>query len=125
MSNPIYRQGPIGKDVAGAVSKGRLVKLTANGKVEHAGATGAIFGAVTEKADPEKLFSASDVAVHYGTAVVALSVVADDTIAAGAAVFAAADGQVASTGTVQVGVAHVASAGGFVETVLNNLPVAG
>lgn len=125
MSNPIYRQGPIGKDAASAVSKGRLVKLTAGGKVEHAGATGAIFGAITEKADPAKLFSAVDVAVHYGTAVVALSVVEDDTIDAGAAVFAAADGQVASTGTVQVGVAHIASADGFVETVLNNLPVAG
>ena len=125
MSNPIYRQGPIGKDAASAVLKNRLVRLTADGKVEHAAATGAVFGAITEKADPAKLLSAVDVAVHYGPAVVDLSVVEGGVISAGAAVFAAADGQVAATGTVQVGVANMPSTGGYVEAVLNNLPVAG
>lgn len=125
MSNPIYRLGPISKDPATAVQKGRLVRLTAAGTIEHAQDTGAVFGAVTEKADPEKLFSAPDVAVHYGPAIVALSIADAGEIAAGAAVYAAADGQVSGTGTVQVGVAHLKSENGVVETVLNQCPVAG
>ena len=72
--------------------------------------------------------SAKDVAVHYGTAAVKLRVdgggAAAAAIKAGDAVFAAADGKVAATGTVQVGVAAWNGEDDRVLTVLNGLPTA-
>lgn len=125
MSNPIYRLGPISKTAATRVEKGRLVALDTNGEIVHAGAEGPVFGGVSDFADRSSVLAPDNTAVHYGPAVIALSVAesAGD-IAAGAAVFAAADGEVADTGTVQVGIAVSASANGLVETVLNNLPFA-
>lgn len=125
MSNPKFRQGPISKKAATRVEKGRLVRQTPGG-IEHADATGAVFGAVSDFADPDSVLAPDYVAVSYGTNVVDLSVVEGDPgIAAGAAVFAAADGEVASTGTVEIGAAEEASANGLVSTVLNKLPFTG
>lgn len=126
MSNPVYRLGPVTKQVAAKLEQGRLVTIDGDGKVKHAGASGAIFGAVTEKRDPESVLSAKTVAVHYGPAVVRLAVDGDATaIKAGAAVYAAADGKAAATGDVQVGVAVEDGVNDRVLTVLNSLPVAG
>lgn len=126
MSNPTFRQGPIGFEVESKVDQFRLVTVNENGKVEHASADGAVFGAVTEKRDAESHFSSNQVAVHYGVAAVKLEVDGDATaINAGAPVFAAADGKASATGTVQVGVAARSGTDTRVLTVLNGLPVSG
>ena len=124
MSNPTFRSGPITFEAAAKLEKFRLVTI-ADGKVKHAADTGGVFGAVTEKADPNNNALPTNVAVHIGPASVKLEVDGGDAsaIKAGAAVFAAADGKVAATGTVQVGVAAWDGEGDRVLTVLN-LPVA-
>lgn len=124
MSNPTFRSGPITFEAAAKLEKFRLVTV-ADGKVKHAAATGGVFGAVTEKADPNNNALPTNIAVHIGPASVKLEVDGGDAsaIKAGAAVFAAADGKVAATGTVQVGVAAWDGEGDRVLTVLN-LPVA-
>lgn len=126
MSNPTFKHGPITFPAAQSLEKFTLVTVNADGAVAPAGATGAVFGAVTEKADPENAALPTDIAVHYGTAVVKLRVAGGDAtgIKAGAAVFAAAAGEAAATGTVQVGVAARNGEGDRVLTVLNNLPTA-
>lgn len=125
MSNPVYTGGPIGYEAATRVEKGHLVAIK-DGKVKHAGAEGAIFGAVTEIADPKDQLRPDNVAVHYGNVAVKLVVDGDaKAIKAGAAVFAATDGKAAATGTVQVGVAVRDGENGKILTILNNLPVAG
>lgn len=116
MSNPTFRTGPITFPVAEDLARFRLVTVTEDG-VKHAGAEGPVFGAVTEK---RRKADNLEVAVHYGVAAVKIET-ADD-IAAGAAVFAAADGKAAATGTVQVGVAARGTANGTVITILNGLP---
>lgn len=123
MSNPTFRQGPITFPIASDVEQFRLVTINAEGKIAHAAATGAVFGAVTEKGRlaPEAA-GAPELAVHYGVAAVKLET--DDTIKAGAAVYAAADGKVAAEGTVQVGVAVRATENNKTLTVLNGLPAA-
>lgn len=124
MSNPTFRSGPITFEAAAKLEKFRLVTI-ADGKVKHAADTGGVFGAVTEKADPNNNALPTNIAVHMGPAAVKLEVDGGDAsaIKAGAAVFAAADGKVAATGTVQVGVAAWDGEGDRVLTVLN-LPVA-
>lgn len=106
MSNPTFVQGPITYPASAKLEKFRLVTI-ADGKVKHAAATGGVIGAVTEKADPNNNALPTNIAVHMGPAAVKLEVDGGDAsaIKAGAAVFAAADGKVAATGTVQVGVA--------------------
>lgn len=124
MSNPTFRSGPITFEAATKIEKFRLVTV-ADGKVKHAAATGGVFGAVTEKADPKNNALPTNIAVHIGPAAVKLEVDGGDATAikAGAAVFAAADGKAAAEGTVQVGVAAWDGEGDRVLTVLN-LPVA-
>lgn len=124
MSNPTFVQGPISFPAATALEKFTLVKVNAEGKVEPAGAEGAVFGAVTEKADPNLTTLPTNIAVHYGVAAVKLKVAGGDAtkIKAGASVFAAANGEVADTGSVKVGVAVAAGEGDRVLTVLNGLP---
>lgn len=122
MSNPTFVQGPISYPAGEKLTKFRLVTLT-DGKAMHAGATGSVFGAVSENADPASSAAASTVAVHFGNEAVKLEVNGDATaIKAGAAVFAAANGKVSATGTVQVGVAAWDGSAGRVLTVLNQLP---
>lgn len=126
MSNPTFVQGPITFPAAQALEKFTLVTLNENGEAAPAAADGAIFGAVTEKADPAVSTLPTNVAVHYGDEAVKLKVSGGDATAikAGAAVFAAANGEVAASGTVQVGVAVRAGEGDRVLTVLNGLPAA-
>lgn len=127
MSNPTFVQGPIGFDAAVALDKFTLVAVNEDGAVEPATAAGPVFGVVTESADPNVTTKPTRIAVHYGVAAVKLRVAGGDAsaIAAGAPVFAAADGLAAGTGTVQVGVAVRQGAGDKVLTILNGLPAAG
>lgn len=125
MSNPTFVQGSITFPAAEKLEKFRLVTIDDKGAVKHAGAEGAIFGAVTEKADPENHALPTNIAVHYGVCAVKVTVDGDaKAIKAGAPVYAAADGKVAPTGTVKVGVAARDGEGGRVLTVLNALPQA-
>lgn len=126
MPNPTFRSGPITFAAKADVKKFRLVKV-ADGGVQHAADTGAIFGAVTENASAPKdpaanslvLGASNNVAVHIGPATVPLEVNGTATdIKAGAPVYAAADGKVAATGTVVVGVAARDGHGTTVKTTL-------
>ena len=123
MSNPTFRQGPITYPIAADIEQFRLVAVNEEEKIVHAAATGGVIGAVTEKGRlaPEAA-GAPELAVHYGVAAVKLETT--DTIKAGAAVYAAADGKVAAEGTVQVGVAVRATENNKTLTVLNGLPAA-
>ena len=123
MSNPTFRSGPISFEIAADTEKFRLVTVDENGKIKHAAADGAVFGAVTEagRVAPEAP-GASALAVHYGDAAVKLET--DGEIKAGAAVFAAADGKVSASGSVQVGVAVRATENSKTLTILNGLPAA-
>ncbi|MCT1819367.1 hypothetical protein M3B96_10495 [Corynebacterium propinquum] len=130
MSNPTFVQGPISCEVAQRVEKFTLVTLGDDGKIKPAGATGPVFGAVTEIGAPKSTGGKPDlkpdhVAVHYGPAAVKLKVAGGDASAfkPGKAVYAAANGEVSATGTSAIGVA-VRAAGDRVLTVLNGLPTA-
>lgn len=125
MSNPTFRQGPISFEASQALEKFTLVTVK-DGKVAPATAAGPVFGAVTEKADPNNAALPDAIAVHYGVAAVKLKVSGGDAsaIKSGAAVFAADNGEVAASGTVQVGVAVRDGEGDRVLTVLNSLPQA-
>lgn len=123
MSNPTFKHGPIGFDVARDLDKFRLVAIDDEGKIGYSGSAGPVFGAITENGRLNPLDPGNDnVAVHYGTS--AVKIETTDTIAAGAAVFAAEDGKVASAGTVQVGVAVRGTDAGKTLTILNGLPYA-
>lgn len=121
MSNPTFRSGPISFEIETDTEKFRLVTLGENGKIKHADAAGAVFGAVTEsgRVEPQEP-GASTIAVHYGDTAVKLETTG--AIKAGAAVFAAADGKASATGTVQVGVAVRATENNKTLTILNQLP---
>lgn len=120
MSNPTFSTGDLTREVSAKVDKFRLVKTVA-GKIQHSDADTFPFGAVTESAAPE---ARNDNDVTYGlprivrvqTSQRVVKIMSDDTdvFAVDSAVFAAADGKVAPTGTVQVGVAAEASTGGLV-----------
>ena len=126
MSNPTFRSGPITFSVSSDVKKFRLVKVAEDG-VSHAADSGPVFGAVTENgfapAEPEgdSLVHAgpNSVAVHIGPATVPLEVSGTASeIKQGAAVYAAADGKVAASGSVVVGVAARNGSGSTVKTTL-------
>ena len=120
MSNPTYASGNLTREAGAAVEKFRLVRLV-DGKVQHADAAAVPFGAVTEAAAPEAVRAAnvlahglpSHVRVHTDKAVVPITT-ADTGFTDGAKVYAAADGTVAKTGTVGVGIADRAESGGTV-----------
>ena len=121
MSNPTFRSGPISFEIAADTEKFRLVTVDENGKIKHAGASGGVFGVLTEAGRVElKERGAATIAVHYGPAAVKLET--DGEIKAGAGVFAAADGKASATGSVQVGVAVRATENGKTLTILNQLP---
>lgn len=126
MSNPTFVQGPITFPAAEALEKFTLVTVDGNGAVKPAAASGAVFGAVAEKADPNVTTLPTNIAVHYGDEAVKLTAATGDAsgIKAGAAVYAAADGKVSDKGTVRVGVAVRDGEGDRVLTVLNGLPAA-
>lgn len=111
MSNPTMRTGPITCQVKSAVTKFHVVALDEGG-ISPAGADGPVLGAVTESGAPAAERQDNDltvgvpdhVAVHV-QGVVQLTAASGADIAAGAPVFAAADGEVSESGDVQVGVA--------------------
>lgn len=133
MPNPTFRSGPISYKAEKDVTKFRLVQVGENG-VQHAGASGPVFGAVTENAAAPKdeaptntlvLGAPGIVAVHIGPATVPLEVDGEAAeIKQGSPVYAAADGKVAATGTVLVGFAARNGGGKTVKTTLVT-PVAG
>lgn len=120
MSNPTFSTGDLTREVSAKVDKFRLVKTDA-GKIAHSDAATFPYGAVTESAAPE---SRADNDVSYGLPrivrvqtsqrVVKLASGDTDVFAVDGDVFAAADGKVAPTGTVKVGIAAEASTGGLV-----------
>ena len=122
MSNPTFASGQLTREVASTVEQFRLVAET-DGKIAHNGADAFPFGVVTEKATPAPNEQVGDVSLGYpskvrvGT-VQCVTYVATDadagSIAQGADVYAAADGKVAASGTVKVGVADRASVAGRV-----------
>lgn len=127
MSNPTFRSGPISYKAEEDVTKFRLVQVGEDG-VKHAEAAGPVFGAVTENATAPKdekpentlaLGAPSIVAVHIGPATVPLEVDGDAAeIKQGAAVYAAADGKVSTSGSLLVGVAARNGDGKTVRTTL-------
>lgn len=113
MSNPTFVQGPLTCKVAAVkIERYRLVKLGSDG-IDYAGAEAPVFGAVTENGAKATAPEAGVVArplpdhlaVHTAPAVVPLACDAPQSVKAGAAVYAAAEGKVSHTGTVVVGVA--------------------
>lgn len=123
MSNATFRTGAISFPIAQDIEQFTLVAVDNEGKIAPAGATGAIFGVVTEPGSLDARDAGNDVlAVSYGQN--GAKIRTDDDIKAGAAVFAAADGKAAASGTVQVGVAARDTKNGVVVTILNNLPYA-
>lgn len=111
MSNPIMRTGPITCQVKAAVSKFHVVALDDDG-IAPAAAAGPVFGAVTESGGPSAdrqdnnltVGVPDHLAVHV-QGVVPLTAASGATIAVGAPVFAAANGEISEVGDVKVGVA--------------------
>lgn len=120
MSNPTYSSGNLTREAGATVEKFRLVRLV-DGKVQHATADALPYGAVTESAAPEAEREANYLAhglprvvrVHTAQCVVPLATDGAD-FDDGDTVYAAANGKVAKTGTVAVGLADRAESGGLV-----------
>lgn len=120
MANPTFSTGDLTREAGVKVDKFRLVKAV-DGKIEHSDAGTFPLGAVTESAAPEAR-DENDVThglphivrVQTSQRVVKIMSGDADAFALDAAVYAAADGHVAPTGTVQVGIAAEASTGGLV-----------
>lgn len=125
MSNPKYVLGPISKAPKTKIEKFTLVTLNDDNTVSPAKAAGPVFGAVTEGADPGSKAKAQYAAVHVVGAP-KLRVAGGDAsaIKPGAAIYAADNGEVAASGSLQVGVAVDAGQGAYV-TVLLAVPAAG
>lgn len=124
MANPKFRTGPLTVKAGAPVDKFRLVKFNSDGKVVHAGASDKPHGVVTEKGQPAvdpgvndlALAYPEDIALHIG-GVPQIATDATD-LKVGSAVYAAADGKVAASGTVYVGWVEKAPANGRVPVVL-------
>lgn len=120
MSNPTFATGDLTREVSTKVEKFRLVKTNA-GKIAHSDAATFPYGAVTEAAAPiartdnNVTYGLPDIVrVHTAQCVLKLESGTADVFAVDAPVYAAADGKVAPTGTVKVGLAAEASTGGLV-----------
>ncbi|WP_257202954.1 hypothetical protein [Corynebacterium cystitidis] len=123
MSNATYRSGAISYPIAQDIEQFSLVAINGEGKLVPASAAGAVFGVVTEPGSLDPRAEGNDIlAVSYGQN--GAKIRTDDEIKAGAAVFAAADGKAAASGSVQVGVAVRDTKNGVVVTILNKLPYA-
>ncbi|PRQ10626.1 hypothetical protein C1Y63_10555 [Corynebacterium sp. 13CS0277] len=127
-----FTSGPETYPAAKPVVKNRLVTLTDKG-VEHATADGDVYGAVLTDAAPKPEDKAVNTLVHtpWVAAVysapqtVRLACDAADGVKRGAKIYAAADGKVATTGTVVVGVAAMNGADGLVPVKLTTPAHAG
>lgn len=112
MTNAVFSTGSITKEVGELVSKFRLVKLT-DGKVVHNDADSFPYGQINQAAEPAAEARPADYVAHglphliaVNTAQVVVEVETEAELTAGATVYAAADGKVAETGTVAVGIAE-------------------
>lgn len=109
MSNPTFKTGPISFEVAEAVTKFSVVKLTADG-VAPCGADDVPFGAVAVSGAPAADRETNDLQhglpsyVAVQSAGAALPLRLDGAAAVGATVYAAAGGAVSATGANPVGV---------------------
>lgn len=112
MSNPTFKSGPISFNAAEDVTKFRLVTVGEDG-VKHAGASGPVFGAVTASAVAAPASPTDDNVLHVGAPGNVAVHIAPSTVpveftgtapVVGATAFAAADGKVAASGSVPVGV---------------------
>lgn len=123
MANPKFRSGPITFQAGATLDQFRLVKLDENGKVVYAGAADKPHGVVTEQAAAAADRTTNDlslglpenIAVHLGGVV---AVATDGEFTPGVAVYAAAEGKAATTGTIVVGWAAGPTSGGRVPVVL-------
>lgn len=120
MSNPTFVSGPIGFDVAEAVERNRLVAVTEGG-IRHAEPADVIFGAVSSHGVPDPDATPglnarvpARLAVHIGPSSLPLSVADSEDVAQGAALYAASDGQVSTSGDHLVAVAARDSVDGTV-----------
>ena len=112
MTNAVFSTGSITKEAGALVSKFRLVKLSA-GKVVHNDAASFPYGQINQPAEPAEELRADDYVAHglphlvaVNTAQVVVEVETSAEFTAGATVFAAADGKVAESGSVAVGIAE-------------------
>lgn len=126
MSNATYRSGALTFEIAQDIEKFTLVTVNEDNKIAPATADGPVFGAITEPGSIDPRDEGNDVlAVSYGQNVVKIRT--DEDIAAGTAVYAAADGKATAAGTTYVGTAYsedgaVATKNGLVLVVLNGCP---
>lgn len=117
MASPAYNSGNITREVASVVEAGRLVKLT-DGKVELNDASTLPYGVTAEKGIPKDSDSAGlyPYLIRVNTDSAISHVETDEeTIVDGSAVYAAAEGKVAASGSVAVGRAHGDVKGGRVK----------
>lgn len=129
MANPTFRSGPITFKAKTSIRKFRLVTVDADG-VFHASASGPVYGAVITdadvptKAEPNTLVIGNppNVGVFIAPATVPLEVAGDPeaatAITQGTPLYAAADGKVATSGSLLVGMAARDGADGRVKTTL-------
>lgn len=125
MSNPKFVLGPISKAPREKLEKFTLVTLNDDDTVSPATAAGPVFGAVTEGADPNNKAAAQTAAVHViGAPKLRVAGGDAEAILPGAPVYAADNGEVSASGSVQIGVAVDPGKGDRV-TVLLSVPTAG
>lgn len=120
MSNPTFDSTNLTREAGVKIDQFRLVTSSA-GKISHADGTVLPFGAVTEAAEPEgdrpdgylAYGLPHKVRVHAGQTVIKLAT-EDTGFIEGAVVYGSADGKVAKTGTVAIGLVDKPESGGLV-----------
>ena len=119
MADPKFITGQLTREVAEPIAKHRLV-VEADGKLALAQSVFP-YGVVSEPAEPQGEREKNNLAhglpayVRVSTTQCVAKIATDGEIAAGADVFAAADGKVSATGAVKVGIAHAATKAGVTE----------
>lgn len=119
MADPKFITGQLTREVAEPIAKHRLVVET-DGKVKLAQSVFP-YGVVSEPAEPKGEREKNDLThglpayVRVSTTQCVAKIATDGEIAAGADVFATADGKVSATGAVKVGIAHAATKAGVTE----------
>ena len=117
MSNPTFSTGDLTRKAGARISKFHLVKEDGDNTVVYNDAGTFPFGVITESAAPDEgreedyLAHGLPELIRVGTSQRVVNIDTNGTIAAGAAVYAAADGKVSASGSVKVGIADRATAG--------------
>lgn len=119
MSNPTFSTGELTRKAGALIEKFHLVKEAAEGTVVYNDAATFPFGVITESAAPDTDRDINYLAhglpelIRVGTSQRVVKITTTGTIAAGTAVYAADDGKVSASGSVQVGIADRATTGGL------------